>query len=269
MKQNLKLFELLQFARRDWIAIFLLIVTLVLAQSVTAQNLIVSGKISNTSGEPVPGVTIVVKGTTSGTITDSNGHYNLANVSADAVLLFSFVGMKTQEIKVAGKTTINLTMEEEAIGLEEVVAIGYGTVKKQDLTGAVASVGGDDIAQRKTIRVSQALQGAMPGLMVTRSSSAADASATIRVRGVTTIGDSDPLIIVDGIPGTLDWINPDDIESISVLKDAASASIYGSRAAAGVILVTTKRAKTGQLSLNYNSVASCQKIRKEQSKKFT
>ena len=216
------------------------------------QQTTISGKVTDPSGASLPGVTIVVKGTSNGIITDTDGNYRLLNVPDNAILVFSFVGMKTQEVAVEGKNTINVAMEEESIGLEEVVAIGYGTVKKQDLTGAVASVGGDIIAERKTVRVSQALQGAMPGLMVTRPSSAPDASATIRVRGITTIGDSDPLVIVDGIPGTLDWINPNDIESISVLKDAASASIYGSRAAAGVILVTTKRAKTGQLSLDYN-----------------
>ncbi|HAZ02600.1 MAG TPA: SusC/RagA family TonB-linked outer membrane protein [Prolixibacteraceae bacterium] len=211
-----------------------------------------SGTAKSVTGEPLPGVTVVVKGTTNGTITNNDGNYTLTNVPADATLIFSFVGMRSQEIPVAGQLIVNVRMEEESIGIEEVVAIGYGTVKKQDLTGAVASVGGAAISERKTMRVSQALQGSMPGLMVTRSSSAADASATIRVRGITTISDSNPLIIVDGIPGTLDWINPDDIESLSVLKDAASASIYGSRAAAGVILVTTKRAKTGQLSLDYN-----------------
>lgn len=216
------------------------------------QQKIVKGKVTDTSGNSLPGVSVVLKGTTTGTITDADGNFSLANVPANAVLQFSFVGMKTQEIQGIDKNPVNVVLTEETVGIDEVVAIGYGTIKKQDLTGAVASVGGESIAERKAMRVSQALQGSMPGLMVSRSSSAADASATIRVRGVTTIGDSNPLVIVDGIPGTLDWINPEDIESISVLKDAASASIYGSRAAAGVILVTTKRAKTGQLSLDYN-----------------
>jgi len=252
MKRNLKLCELWQFIRKIWIVMLSALLVLIMGQSVFAQNLTVTGDVKNTSEQPVPGVTIVAKGTTNGTVSDADGNFSIANISSDATLVFSFVGMKTQEVKVGNSNTINVIMEEETIGLEEVVAIGYGTVKKQDLTGAVASVGGDAIAERKTVRVSQALQGAVPGLMVTRSSSAADASATIRVRGITTISDSNPLVIVDGIPGTLDWINPEDIENISVLKDAASASIYGSRAAAGVILVTTKRAKTGQLSLDYN-----------------
>jgi TonB-linked SusC/RagA family outer membrane protein len=252
MKKNDESNGFKQFKRKMWIAMLQMLFFGLLSINLMAQNVTVTGSVKNTSGEPVPGVTIIVKGTTIGTITDSNGNYSLGNVTSGTTLVFSFVGMKTQEIKIAGKTNINLVMEEETIGLEEVVAIGYGTVKKQDLTGAVSSIGGNAISERKTMRVSQALQGSMPGLMVTRSSSAADASATIRVRGITTISDSNPLVIVDGIPGTLDWINPDDIESLSVLKDAASASIYGSRAAAGVILVTTKRAKTGQLSLDYN-----------------
>jgi TonB-linked SusC/RagA family outer membrane protein len=216
------------------------------------QQKIVKGKVTDTSGNSLPGVSVVLKGTTTGTITDADGNYSLANVPVNAVLQFSFVGMKTQEIQGIDKNPVNVMLTEETVGIDEVVAIGYGTVKKQDLTGAVASVGGNVLAERQTVKVTQALQGAIPGLMVTRNSGAADAAATIRVRGVTTISDSNPLIIVDGIPGTLDWINPEDIESISVLKDAASASIYGSRAAAGVILVTTKRAKTGQLSLDYN-----------------
>ncbi|QGY47795.1 SusC/RagA family TonB-linked outer membrane protein [Maribellus comscasis] len=216
------------------------------------QQKVVSGKVTDSTGQPLPGVTVVVKGTTQGTVTGNNGTYSLSSIPESAMLQFSFVGMKTQEVEVAGKTTVNMIMEEDAIGIEEVVAIGYGTVRKVDLTGAVASVDGTSIAERKTLRTSQALQGTVPGLMVTRSSGAADASSTIRIRGITTISDNDPLIIVDGIPGTLDWVNPDDIKSISVLKDAASASIYGSRAAAGVILVTTKRAKSGQLSLDYN-----------------
>lgn len=252
MKKNDESNGFKQFKRKMWTVMLLTLFLGFLSVNLMAQTATVTGSVKNTSGETVPGVTILVKGTTIGTITDSNGNYTLENFASGSTLVFSFVGMKTQEIKTAGKTNINLVMEDETIGLDEVVAIGYGTVKKQDLTGAVATIGGESIAERKTVRVSQALQGSMPGLMVTRSSSAADASATIRVRGITTISDSNPLVIVDGIPGTLDWINPDDIESLSVLKDAASASIYGSRAAAGVILVTTKRAKTGQLSLDYN-----------------
>ncbi len=252
MKKNDESNEFVLFRRKTWTVLFLMLLFGIFSVNLMAQNVTLSGCVKNISGDPLPGVTVVVKGTTNGTITDADGNYSLAKVPNGTTLSFSFVGMKTQEVKVAGKTNINLTLEDETIGLDEVVAIGYGTVKKQDLTGAVSSVGGNSLAERQTVKATQALQGAMPGLMVTRTSGAADASATIRVRGVTTISDSSPLVIVDGIPGTLDWINPSDIESISVLKDAASASIYGSRAAAGVILVTTKRAKSGSVSLDYS-----------------
>ncbi len=222
--------------------------------TVSQQILKVSGKVTDLSGAPLPGVTVVVKKTTIGVITDADGNYSLPNVPGDATLVFSFVGMKTQEISVAGKTSIDATMEEETIGIEEVVAIGYGTVKKSDITGAVGSVDGGKIANRQSTQISQALQGAMSGVMVTRDNNAPGATATIRIRGVTTIGNSDPLVIVDGVPvGSINDVNPNDVESISVLKDAASASIYGTRAAAGVILITTKRAKTGELGISYNA----------------
>lgn len=213
----------------------------------------VKGAVKNASGESLPGVTVLVKGTTNGTITDADGVYNLTNVPGDATLVFSFVGMKKVEIGVAGKSTIDAVLEDETIGIEEVVAIGYGTVKKSDLTGAVGSVKGESIADRQVTQLSQALQGAVSGVMVTRSNNEPGATANIRVRGVTTIGDSNPLIIVDGVPvDNMNDVNPNDVQDMSVLKDAASASIYGSRAASGVILITTKRAKSGEVSLNYN-----------------
>jgi TonB-linked SusC/RagA family outer membrane protein len=214
------------------------------------QNM-VGGKVADERGNPLPGVTVVVKGKALGTVTDANGNYSLSNVQPDAVLVFSFVGMKTQEIMPNGKTTINVQMVEEMLGIEEVVAIGYGTIKKKDLTGSVASVDGATIANRQTTQLSQSLQGTMPGVTVTRSSSEPGSDATIRVRGITTLSDSNPLVIVDGVPGNLNDVNPDDVQDISVLKDASSASIYGARAAAGVILITTKRAKAGQVNMEY------------------
>ncbi len=218
-----------------------------------AQQRTVSGTVTDAGGQPLPGVTVVVKGTTKGTITDTDGNYSLSNVPEDATLIFSFVGMRTQEVVVSNQTTINITMEAGVIGIEEVVAIGYGTVKRSDLTGAVATVQGDLIAKRQNTEVSQALQGAIPGVMVTRSNNDPGSAASIRIRGITTIGNSNPLIIVDGVPvNNINDVNPNDITDISVLKDAASASIYGSRAAAGVILVTTKRAKLGEQNLTYN-----------------
>lgn len=213
----------------------------------------VKGVVKNSSGETLPGVTVMVNGSTNGTITDADGSYSLSNVPPTGTLTFSFVGMKKVEIAVDGKSTINAVLEDETIGIEEVVAIGYGTVKKSDLTGAVGSVQGEAISERQTTMLSQALQGTTSGVMVTRNNNAPGSTATIRIRGITTIGDSNPLIIVDGVPvDNINDINPNDVESMSVLKDAASASIYGSRAAAGVILITTKRAKSGDVSLTYN-----------------
>lgn len=214
----------------------------------------VSGKVTDSSGGGLPGVTVVVKGTTNGTISDFNGDYTLNNIPGNSILVFSFVGMRGQEISVGGKNNINVVLEEEAIGIEEVVAIGYGTMKKKDLTGSIATVDGAKIAERQASQLSQALQGTMPGVTVTRSNSEPGASATIRIRGITTIGDSNPLIIVDGVPvSNINDINSNDIQDISVLKDAASASIYGARAAAGVVLITTKRAKLGQFNMEYNA----------------
>jgi TonB-linked SusC/RagA family outer membrane protein len=213
----------------------------------------VKGKVANSSGESLPGVTVMIKGTTTGTISDADGNYSLSNVPSNGTLVFSFVGMKKIEIGVAGKSTVDAVLEDETFGIEEVVAIGYGTVRKSDLTGAVGSVSGETIAERQSTQLSTALQGAVSGVMVTRNNNAPGATATIRIRGITTIGDNNPLIIVDGVPvDNINDINPNDVESMSVLKDAASASIYGSRAAAGVILITTKRAKSGEVSLNYN-----------------
>lgn len=213
----------------------------------------VTGTVKSETGETLPGVTVVIQGTTIGTVTDMDGKFSLSVENSSQVLVFSFVGMATQEVSVGSQNNFSVVMQSEAIGIEEVVAIGYGTVKKSDLTGAVGAVKGSVVSERQTTQVSQALQGAMAGVMVTRDNSAPGASSTIRIRGITTIGESSPLVIVDGVPvGSINDVNPNDIENISVLKDAASASIYGSRAAAGVILVTTKRAKSGDLSLDYN-----------------
>ncbi len=215
----------------------------------------VSGRVTDETGTPLPGVTILLKGTNKGTTTNAMGEYQFAGVAEGATLIFTYVGYDKQEVTINGQYKVDIRLSKAAnTALDELVVIGYGTVKKSDLTGAVSTVKGEAVANRKTTQVSQALQGAMPGVMVTRSNNAPGSTAQIRVRGITTIKDAGatPLIIVDGVPiDDINSINPNDIDNISVLKDAASASIYGSRAAAGVILVTTKRAKNGQLDLNY------------------
>ncbi len=219
-----------------------------------AQDRTITGRVTDENNQPLSGVSVSLKNTQIGTVTNDNGGYSITISQNKPVLIFSFVGMKDQEVVVGNvSNTMDVIMEAEALGLEEVVAIGYGTAKKKDLTGSVSTVEGADISKRNVTQLSQAIQGAIPGVMVTRTSSTPGAGATIRVRGVTTIGDSDPLIIVDGVPVlSMNDVNADDIQDISVLKDAASASIYGARAASGVILITTKRPRTGHVNLEYN-----------------
>lgn len=218
--------------------------------SLMAQEKTISGIVKDTEGEPIIGANIVEKGTSNGTVTDIDGNFKL-NVGNNAILQISYIGYLTQEINTAGRTTFDIVIEEDTQTLDEVIVVGYGTVRKVDLSGSVASVGGEQLSSIRATSVNQALQGSMPGVQVTRSSSMPGEGASIRVRGITTIGNSNPLIIVDGVPGSLS-MDVDDIESISVLKDAASASIYGARAASGVIIVTTKRAKEGMLSIDYS-----------------
>lgn len=212
---------------------------------------IISGTILDEAGIPVIGANVIVQGTTNGTITDMDGKFSL-EVTPDAVLEISYIGYSTQSIPVGSQTNFNVTLQEDSETLDELVVVGYGTMKKKDLTGAMSALKGDDLASRRTTQLSTALQGATSGVLVTRDNSAPGATASIRIRGVTTIGETSPLVIVDGVPGDINQVNPEDVENISVLKDAASASIYGSRAAAGVIVITTKRAKADDLSLSYN-----------------
>ncbi|WP_205461870.1 TonB-dependent receptor [Mangrovibacterium lignilyticum] len=218
------------------------------------QALTVTGVISGSDGLPIPGATIVVKGTTTGTITDLDGKYSISNVPGNSILQFSFVGMKLLEVPVAGKTEISVTLEEETIGLEEVVAIGYGVVKKKDLTGAVASVKGEELANMPVPDVSQAMQGRLMGVNVVSQDGRPGADVSIRIRGGGSITQSnDPLFVVDGFPvSSISDIPADQIESIDVLKDASSTAIYGARGANGVILVTTKNGKSGKINVQYS-----------------
>lgn len=214
----------------------------------------VSGKVTDQTGLPLPGVTVAVKGTAQGTITDADGAFLLRNLNQNATLIFSFVGMKTQEMNLEGRSSVNIVMEEEAIGIDEVVAVGYGTQKKANLTGAVSTVSLPQMAKRTVAQTSLALQGLVPGVTVTqRSGKPGGDGGIISVRGKTTIGNNDVLVLIDGVESSINSVDPKSIESISVLKDAASAAIYGNRAANGVILITTKRAEEGQAFVTYNS----------------
>jgi len=207
----------------------------------------VSGRVTNSSGSPLPGVTIVIEGTTQGTITDPQGNYTLPNVPGNATLQFSFVGMKTQEIAISGKTAIDVMMVDETVGIEEVVAVGYGTQKKVNLIGSVVDVKNDRFVNTPVANISSSLAGKLPGIVaIQRSGEPGQDAASISIRGF-----GSALTIVDGVEQSFDQIDPNEIESISVLKDA-SATIYGARAGNGVILVTTKRGKTGKPVINFN-----------------
>ena len=219
----------------------------------------VSGKVTDSSGGSLPGVSVVVKGTTTGTITDSNGKYSLSNVPENTILQFSFVGMKAQEIAVGNKAVINVALVEDAIGIEEVVAIGYGTQKKVNLTGAVSSVQGTELQKIPTANLSNVLAGLVPGMTVSQSNGRPGSASSINIRGVGTWNNQSPLYVIDGFvrdKEAFDAIDPNEVETISVLKDAASASIYGSRAANGVILVTTKKGKLQAPEITYKGTYS-------------
>jgi TonB-linked SusC/RagA family outer membrane protein len=224
------------------------------------QRITVTGQVRDTQGNPLPGVTVVIKGTTQGTVTDSEGRYSLPNVSNDAVLVFSFVGMQTREISVESKQQIDVVMQEEAIVLEEVVAVGYGTMRKSDLTGAVTSVDSKRLLDKPVFNVAQAISGKAPGVKIVERSGAPGGRPMIRIRGTTSINaDNSPLVVVDGVIGVanaLTMLNPNEIESIEVLKDASATAIYGARGANGVILITTKRGKTGEVQVEYNGNVS-------------
>jgi TonB-linked SusC/RagA family outer membrane protein len=216
----------------------------------------VTGKVTDQTGIALPGVSVVVKGTTTGVITDNGGNYILTSIPEKAVLQFSFIGMKSMDMAVTGKSTINITLLDDAIELEEVVAVGYGTVKKRDLTGAVSNVSSETIMnQAKMNDAIQALQGQIAGADIT-SGNAPGATSSIHIRGYNSISASNnPLIVIDDAPfgGRLNEINPAEIEKIDVLKDASSTAIYGSRGANGVIIITTKRGnKSGKLSVEYD-----------------
>jgi TonB-linked SusC/RagA family outer membrane protein len=213
------------------------------------------GKVTDSTGGSLPGVSVVVKGTTTGTVTDVDGNYAMSDVPGNATLQFSFVGMKMQEIAVEGKTTINVVLLDEYIGIEEVVAVGYGTQRKETLTGSISSLDGDEISVSPAPNVSSSLAGRLPGLTINqRSGEPGQDDPDILIRGSGTTGDNTVLVIIDGVERDgMSRLNPEDIESFTVLKDA-SAAIYGARAANGVILITTKKGKIGKpvFDFSYN-----------------
>ena len=233
-----------------WLKVVGLIIPLLLFSIWSfGQATTVRGTVRDAAGQPLPGVSIIIQGTTQGAITNQDGNYTLDRVSPDAVLLFSFVGMKTAAVPVGGQTVIDIVMESAQEELEEVVVIGYGTQQKEAVTGSVASMNGDVIRQMESSNVSQALQGRIPGVEMSQNSTKPGATMQIRVRGSRSLtASNDPLVVLDGIPfgGSLGDINPGDIRRIDILKDASATAIYGSRGANGVILVSTNKGYLGQ-----------------------
>ncbi len=223
----------------------------------------VSGTIVDDQGGPLPGASVVVESTTNGTQSDFDGNYTIT-VQEGEVLTFSYVGFKSQNATVGSASTINISLQEDASQLQEVVVVGYGTQKEVNLTGSVEVVKAEEITRQPVAQASQALAGLVPGLTATQTSGQPGSDgAVIRIRGVGTLGSgakNNPLILVDGIPDDINGIDPSDIESISVLKDASASAIYGSRAANGVILITTKRGKEGKISTTYNTYLGVQSI---------
>lgn len=221
------------------------------------QNSTVRGKVVDASGEPVIGASVVVKGTTTGVITDLDGNFILNNVSEKSVLVISYVGYKSQEITVSGKSAINVTMQEDSEMLDEVVVVGYGAMKKSSLTGSVTVVDSKIFENKGSMsNPLQALQGQAPGVRITRSSSApGEEGWGVSLRGAVSKNTTEPLLIIDGVPSDavsdLQYLHPSDIETMNFLKDA-SAAIYGAKAAGGVIIVTTKRPQAGKLKIEYN-----------------
>lgn len=221
----------------------------------------ISGKVTDASGNTMPGVSVVIKETTIGTTTDADGNFVLGNVPENSILVFSFVGMKSKEISIQDKTVLNVKLEEETVGIEEVVAIGYGTVRKSDLTGSVSSVSSNEIKKQPVTNLGQAIQGKASGVTVSNNSGAPGSNLKIRIRGANSMqGSNEPLYIVDGVALNIgiNDLNVNDIESVEVLKDASSTAVYGSRGANGVIMITTKRGKneTTKVQLTINTGVS-------------
>ncbi len=219
-----------------------------------AQKVTITGHVTSADGgAPIPGASIVVDGTTNGTISDIDGNYSI-DASPNDLLLFSFIGLKSQKIKIENQRIINVSLESDISDLEEVIVVGYGVQKKSVVTAAISSVSSEDLEKETPSRIENVLKGKISGVQITQNSGQPGSSSKVRVRGIGTVNNSDPLYIVDGmaVDGGIDYLNPSDIESVEVLKDAASGAIYGARAANGVILVTTKSGKKGKANISYD-----------------
>lgn len=230
--------------------------------AVSDQQKTVSGRVTDASGEALPGVNIIEKGTLNGAISDFDGRYTISVASSNSVLVFSFVGYTSQELTVGSQTTVNVTLAESAIGLDEIVVVGYGTQQKRTVSGSVANVTEKNFNAGITRTAADFIQGKVAGLTITTSTGDVTASQSMRLRGTSSLtGSSEPFVVIDGVPGlSLNSVAPQDIESISILKDASSAAIYGSRSASGVILITTKRGAQNRTTVDYNVYGAIDKV---------
>ena len=243
----------------------LLLIILFSTQQILAQNIAVTGKVLDENGTPLPGASLLEKGTNNGVVTDLDGNFNIS-VSENAVIIVTYIGFKNQEAAVNGRSVINFNMEPDIEQLQDIVVVGYGTQKKAVVTGAVSSISAKEITQVAVTGLDQAMQGRMAGVQVTQNSGEPGGNVSVRIRGVGSLSSSnEPLYVVDGIPVTegLNNINPNDIERIDVLKDAASAAIYGSRASNGVVLVTTKRGSSGKVQVSLDAYTGWSTVNRE------
>jgi TonB-dependent SusC/RagA subfamily outer membrane receptor len=239
---------------------------LVLQEDAVLQHTItVTGRVTDEKGAPIPGATIIVKGAKQGANTNSSGEFVLKNIATDAVITISSIGYSPQHISIEGRTTLAVTLKELVGKLSEMVVVGYGAVKKSDVTGSVARVGEEDIKATPVVDLSKAMQGRAPGVLVTQNSARPGGISTIRIRGTGSVNaGNDPLYVIDGFPtNDISDINPSDIESIEILKDASSTAIYGSRGSNGVVMVTTKRGKKGESNVNFESYYGVQSVRRK------
>ncbi len=254
---------LIKVRRHQYRRSLILLMFLFLSSLALNAQIVVSGTVSDASG-PIPGASVYIQGTTVGDITDADGKFTLSNVPADGILVVSYVGYKPQQIPVEGRTTIDIFLEETITALDEVVVIGYGSMERSNVTGAITTVDVENLVKTPVPNVVEALRGQVAGLQVTRGNGQPGSGVTFRIRGLNSFGGgsqsvtaaNQPIIVIDGVPmvgGNLSELNPDDIESINVLKDAGAASIYGASGANGVILITTKKGKIGEGIVTVNA----------------
>lgn len=227
----------------------------------------ISGKVTDQTGNGIAGASVIVKGTTTGTSTGSDGSYSLNVKDGNATLVCSFIGMKSAEAAVNGRTEVNFALEADAIGLEEVIAIGYGTIRKEEITSSITRVSSDEFLQGSVSNPLQLLQGKVAGLGISKTSGNPSGELSIMLRGISTLAASSaPLIVIDGVAGgSLNAISPEDIESIDVLKDGSAAAIYGTRGTNGVIIINTKRPQSGRVALEYKGYVTIDQMLDETS----